>query len=131
MAGEGFAVELCVRDVRQGTSGGSCVVSYRAEVEAAPGDGPAVVEVVSTIPEGADPVLLGHTIECIRRGAESVLRPLGLGARIRLYRLAIHDVVCNPRKYESATAEALTSALAAESSAQSSGKCSSSTAAGI
>jgi hypothetical protein len=117
MAGEGFAVEFCVRDVRQGASGGSYVVSYRAEVEAAPGDGPAVVEVVSTIPEDADPVLLDHTIECIRRGAESVLRPLGLGARIRLYRLAIHDVVCNPRKYESATAEALTSALGAESSA--------------
>ena len=27
MAGEGIAVEFCVRDVRQGTSGGSYVVS--------------------------------------------------------------------------------------------------------
>jgi hypothetical protein len=98
MAGEGFAVGYCVPDVRQGASGGSDVVSDRAEVEAAPGDGPAVVEVVSTRPEDADPVLLDHTIEWIRRGAESVLRPLGLGARIRLYRLAIHDVDCNARK---------------------------------
>ena len=79
MTGEGFAVGFCVRDVRQGASGGSYVVSDRAEVEAAPGDGPAVVEVVSTRPEDADPVLLVHSIECIRRGAESVLRPSAWG----------------------------------------------------
>jgi hypothetical protein len=117
LAGEGFAVEFCARDVRQGASGGSYVVSYRAEVEAAPGDGSAVVEVVCTTPEDADPVLLDHTIEYIQRGAETVLRPLGLWARLRLYRLAIHHVDCNPRKYESATAEGLASALGAEASA--------------
>jgi hypothetical protein len=62
LAGVGFFV----LDVRQGASGGSYVVSYRAEVEAAPGDASAVVEVVSTIPEDAHPVSLSHTIEYIR-----------------------------------------------------------------
>jgi hypothetical protein len=117
LAGEGFGVEFRVSDVRQTASGGSYVVRYHAEVEAAPGDGSAIIEVVSTIPEDADPELLSHTIEYIRRGAESVLRPLGLWACLKLHRLVIHDVDCNPRRFEGATAEGLASALEAHPSA--------------
>jgi hypothetical protein len=109
-------VEFRVSDVCQTASGGSYVVRYHAEVETAPGDGAAVVEVVSTIPEDADAEALGHVIEYIRRGAELVLRPLGLRARLKLHRLVIHDVDCNPRRFEGATAKGLASALRAHPS---------------
>jgi hypothetical protein len=116
LAGEGFGVEFRVSDVCQAASGGSYVVRYHAEVEATPGDGSAVVEVVSTIPEDADAEPLSHTIDSIRRGAESVLRPLGLRARLKLHRLVIHDVDCNPRRVEGATVKGLASALGAHPS---------------
>jgi hypothetical protein len=95
-------VEYRVSDVCQTASGGSYVVKYHAEVQAAPGDGTAIIEVVSTIPEA---------LEFIRRGAESVLQPRGLRARLRLHRLAIHDVDCRPHRYENATAKALAHVL--------------------
>jgi hypothetical protein len=105
-------MEFRVSDVCQTASGGSYVVKYHAEVEAAPDAGPVVVEVISTVPEDADPELLRQTVEYIRRGAESVLRPRGLGARLKLHRLVIHDVDCKPPRFERATAEGLASALA-------------------
>jgi hypothetical protein len=107
-------VEFRVSDVCRGMGGGRYIAQYHAEVDAAPGDGSAVVEVISTIPQDADPELLGHTVEYIRRGAESVLRPLGLGARLKLHRLAIRDVDCYPPRFERATANGLTAALAAD-----------------
>jgi|GEM_PF-3506268 len=53
---------------------------------------PVVIEVVSTVPEDADPELLRRTIEHIRRGAEAVQRPRDQAAQLKLHRLFILDV---------------------------------------
>lgn len=105
-------MEYSVSDICLTASSGSYIVEYQAEVELDSGDGDAMIEVITTVPENADPSLFQATVASIRRGATSVLRPRGLRAHIRLHNLAIHDVDCRPPKYEAATAEALARALA-------------------
>jgi hypothetical protein len=110
-------MEVCewnnsISDVCLSASSGSYIAKYHAEVQLDSGEGDAMIEVITTVPENADPRLLQATVASIRRGAASVLRPRGLRAHIRLHNLAIHDVDCRPPKYEAATAEALARALA-------------------
>jgi hypothetical protein len=105
-------MQFRVSEVRQRASGGSTVVKYFAEVDFAPGEGTAIVSVESTIPDDADAELLRQTVDAIRRGAESALRPLGLNAKIGLRELFIHDVDCSPDRFEKVTAEKLAVALA-------------------
>ena len=76
-------MEYQVSDVRQTASGGSYVVKYLAEVDTAPGDGIATVEVISTLPEDADPALLRDTVEFID-GQKSNVR----GGRVPLHCVA-------------------------------------------
>ena len=104
---------LRVRHVRQ--SGPlSYIVKYVAEVEVTPGNLRVVVEVLSTVPDDADPTLVADAADAadaIRRGAESVLHPRGSGAIMRLQGLCIHDVDFAPRKFEQHTAEELSRAI--------------------
>lgn len=105
-------VEFRVRDVSQRASGGSYLVKYVCEVELTPGIGVTHLEVVNTVPENVDSELLRLTVEHIRRGADSVLSSAGLGARLKLRDLHIHDVDCKPYRFETPTAEGLSRLIA-------------------
>lgn len=104
-------MEYRVSDKCQSASGGSYIAKYWAEVTVIAGDGEVSIEVVSTIPQDADPDLLSDTIEHIRRGAEEVAQPRALRATIVLHELVIHDVDCKPFKYQKATVEAFRKCL--------------------
>jgi hypothetical protein len=104
-------LEFRVSDILQYASGGSYVVKYDAQVELVRGDSSVVIEVVSTVPLHARVSEVQQAVDYTKRGVETVLRPLGLGAQMRLSRLFIHDVDFKPRKFEAATISALTQAL--------------------
>lgn len=103
---------LQVRQVRQ-SGPFSFIVKYVAVVDVTPGQPRVVVEVLSTVPEDADPTLVAEAVDAIRRGAKSVLHPRGSGAIMRLQGLCIHDVDFAPLKFEQCTAEELSRALGA------------------
>lgn len=98
-------MELRVHKVAQAASGGSHVTIYDADIELVSGQ--PGVQVLGSEPRDALPGLYQEAAESIRRGAEHVLRPLGLGAVIRISRLVLHPVDFKPRKFEQYTAEAL------------------------
>jgi hypothetical protein len=102
-------LELRVHKVCQTASGGSHVTIYEADIELVAG---GVVEVVSPYPEDADPADVDRAKEAIRRGAEEVLRPRGLGAIIRVGRVVIHPIDFKPRRFEQYTVEELRRVLA-------------------
>lgn len=64
------------------------------------------VQVLGSQPSDA-PDFYREAAESIRRGAEQVLNPMGLGAVIRIRRIVLHDVDFKPRKFERFTAEEL------------------------
>ncbi|MCA9237989.1 MAG: hypothetical protein KDA44_21095 [Planctomycetales bacterium] len=70
-----------------------------------------LVNVLSTVPDDAEPTLVAEVADAIRRGAESALHSRGTGAIIRLRELAIHDVDCSLQKFEEHTAQELKQAL--------------------
>ena len=105
---------LQVRHVRQ-AGPLSYIVKYDAEVEVTPDDPRVVIDVLSTIPDDADPMLVTEAADAIRRGAEGALHPRGSGATMRLRGLCIHDVDFAPREFERHTAEELSRALEADS----------------
>jgi hypothetical protein len=105
-------LKLRVRKVAQAASGGSHVTIYEAEVELVSGE--VQVEVLGVEPKEALPVEVDAARDAIRRGAEQVLQPRGLGAIIRVERLVIHPVDFKSRQFERYTAEALQRLLAEE-----------------
>ena len=107
-------MDFSVSDVCQSSSGGSYVVKYLAEVEIFPGNGTAMIQVESTIPDAADSEVVGRVVDYIRRGAESVLRPRRLRAVMKLHHLVIHPVDCHPPRFQDATSRGLARALADE-----------------
>jgi hypothetical protein len=58
-------------------------------------------------PQDVDAGAYEAAIEAIRRGAEQVLHPLGVGATIRVGGIVLHPVDFKPRKFEQYTAEEL------------------------
>jgi hypothetical protein len=84
---------------------------YEADVDLVPGD--VQVEVVSADPPNPDPTAVARAKDAIRRGAEQVLQPRGLGAIIHVRRIVIHPVDFKPRRFELHTAEELCRLLAA------------------
>lgn len=98
-------MELRVRKVMQAASGGSHVTIYEAEVELTHGD--VRVEVTGVSPRDAEPEAVARAAQAIRAGAETVLRPRGLGAIIRVSRLVVHPIDFKPREFERHTAEEL------------------------
>jgi len=86
-------------------SSGSFVVKFEAAVELLATERKVYVEIVSVLPPDADPRWVDNARESIRRGAESVLTPLGMGATICVRRVVIHPVDFKPAKYEQFTAE--------------------------
>ena len=92
----------------------SYIVKYDAEVEVTLDDLRVAVDVLSTVPDDADPALVAKAADAVRRGAESVLHPRRAGAIMRLRGLCIHDVDFAPRKFERHTAEDLSQALDAD-----------------
>jgi hypothetical protein len=100
-------MKLHVHKVALFASGGSHVTIYDAEVEI----GGTGVRVIGTEPSGTVPGSYQEATEAIRRGAEQVLGPLGVGAIIRISRIILHPVDFNPRKFEMYTAEQLKSLM--------------------
>ncbi len=98
-------MDLHVSRMCLSSSGGSFVVKYDASVEISSTDPRIDVEIVSTWPANADPGCVERELESIRRGAETVLGPLGHGAAIRVRELVIHPVDFKASKYEAFTAE--------------------------
>jgi hypothetical protein len=103
-------LELRVNKVAQAASGGSHVTIYEADVKLVPGG--SDVQVVGMPQKDALPGAAEAAAEAIRRGAEHVLRPLGLGAIIRVGRIVLHPVDFKPRRFEQYTAEELRRLLA-------------------
>jgi hypothetical protein len=98
-------LELRVHKVQQAASGGSHVTIYEADVEFV--SGTAGVHVLGSEPRDALPGCYQLAIESIRKAAEQVLGPLGLGAIIRIGRIVLHPVDFKPRRFEQYTAEEL------------------------
>lgn len=98
-------MELRVHKVLLTASGGSHVTIYDAEVELVPGS--ASVQVLGAEPPYALPGHYQQATEAIRKGAEQVLGPSGMGAVIRITRLVLHPVDFKPREFERCTAEEL------------------------
>jgi hypothetical protein len=98
-------LELQVHKVEQASSGGDHVTIYEAEVDLIPGS--SGVEIQGVRPDDAAPGAAEAAAAAICRGAERVLRPLGLGAVIRLVRIVIHPVDFKPSKFELYTTEEL------------------------
>lgn len=98
-------MQLSVRKVAQAASGGSHVTIYEADVEFVTGG--SGVQVFGSEPRDALPGYYQEAAEAIRKGAEQVLGPLGLGAVIRIGRIVLHPVDFKPRKFEQYTAEEL------------------------
>ena len=98
-----------IREVHQAASGGSHVVSYRAEIELL--DDPKTVEVtvLNLLPEmfqGSE----GSRVlaaESIRRGAVLALSEHEKGARIQVHDFVIHPVDFKPSQCEKYTASAI------------------------
>jgi hypothetical protein len=86
-------------------SGGSHVTIFEAEVTLVPGN--SVVQVFGVHQNGA----LSHDLEAardaIRRGAETALSPLRLGAVIQVERIVIHPVDFKAREFDKHTAKEL------------------------
>jgi hypothetical protein len=102
-------LELQVYKVVPAASGGSHVTIYEAEVKLVPGE--SEVQVLGVQQKGALPGAVEAATDAIRRGAEQVLHPLGLGAIIRVRRIVLHPVDFKPRMFEQYTAEELTNLL--------------------
>jgi hypothetical protein len=102
-------MQLRVHKVVQAASGGSHVTIYEAEIEIVPGG--VQVEILGVYPEDAFPEGVDAARDAIRRGAERVLQPRGLGAIIRVQRVVIHPVDFKAKKFEQYTVEELTRLL--------------------
>jgi hypothetical protein len=100
-------VELRVHKVRQMASGASYVAISEADVELSTANPDIAVEVVSVRPADAQADKVAAARGAIRAGAESVLRPRGLGAVIRVRGLVVHPVDFSPARYEMHTSEEL------------------------
>jgi hypothetical protein len=98
-------LELRVHKVQQAASGGSHVTIYEADVEFVSGS--AGVQVLGSEPRDGLPGCYQQAVESIRKRAEQVLGPLGVGAVIRIGRIVLHPVDFKPRKFELYTAEEL------------------------
>jgi hypothetical protein len=107
--GEEIGMELRVHKVAQAASGGSHVTIYEAEIDLAPGS--VEVEILGVHPKDAFPDAVAAAREAIRRGAERVVQPRGLGAVIRVQRVVVHPVDFKPSKFALYTAEELTRVL--------------------
>lgn len=103
-------MQLRVSHVRQ-CGPFSFIVKYLAEVEMMPGESGLSIFVMSTVPDDADPELVAEAAESIRRGAESILQPRGVGAKLSLQGLCIHEVDFSPQKFEHIIAEEISRAL--------------------
>lgn len=107
-------MKLEVNKVALFASGGSHVTIYQAEIEFL--SGRTAVEVDTTAvrePGDVFPGTLSVAADGIRRGAERVLTPLGMGAVIRVNSITLHPVDFKPSKFERYTAEEIARLLAA------------------
>jgi hypothetical protein len=98
-------LKLRVNKVVQFASGGSHYTVYDADVEFITGR--PGVQVIGTEPQDSLPGSYQDAANSIRRGAEHVLDPLGMGALIRIVRIVLHPVDFKPRKFEQFTTEEL------------------------
>jgi hypothetical protein len=98
-------LELRINKVQQAASGGSHVTIFEADVEFVRGEADVLVH--GTEPGDAVPGYYREATEAIRRGAEQVLKPLSLGAIIRIGRIVLHPVDFKPSKFERYTVEEL------------------------
>lgn len=99
------SLELRINKVQQTASGGSHVTIYEGAVEFVAAS--AGVQVLCSEPPDSLTGYYQQAIDSIRKGAESVLGPLGLGAVIQIGRIVLHPVDFKPRKFEQYTAEEL------------------------
>jgi hypothetical protein len=106
-------MELHVHKVQQAASGGSHVTIFDADIEFS--DNGVQVEIIRADSK-ADAADVEAARSAIRRGAERVLQPLGMGAIIRVGRLVVHAVDFKPKMFERYTAEELAQVLAATKS---------------
>lgn len=104
-------MRIRVSDVFQ-TGGPGWVVKYWADIATTTANTAVFVEITSTFPLNADPVYVKQAAEAIQRGAETALSALGMGATIRVEELCIHDVDFLVSRFEKATAEQMSRALA-------------------
>jgi hypothetical protein len=101
-------VEIKVHEVCQ-TSGLDFVVIFDASMDLIQGQDE--VEILSVSVRAGDDSLAERAANSIKRGILAVLRPLGLGATVRISSLVLHPVDFSEKKFERFTAEYLTRAI--------------------
>ncbi|MEK6234156.1 MAG: hypothetical protein N2C14_05565 [Planctomycetales bacterium] len=106
-------MELNVRDVRQGASGGSYLVKYRAKFEITAD--PGVEVTIGSIHPMSEASYASSAAEAIRMGFEEVLTPRNQGASVTVYDLSLHPVDFVPTKFMEVTANFLRELLDEES----------------
>ena len=99
--------QLNIREVRQGASGGSTVVSFSAELELLDTSEPIAVEILSVVPADALVEIAESARNAILSGARRALESRGKSAVIKVRGFLYHDVDYNPARVALCTARAI------------------------